>query len=139
MTEVRRGTKTASILVIEDHAATARGLCALLRTRGHRVDSATDADSGVARVQKKRYDLVLTDLDLGDEHEPTVLARMRITRPGLAVLVVSARDRASVLRSIEDPSGVDYLEKPVDPERLLAAVEALLPPRLVRRAPTHSS
>jgi len=139
MSQVRRRATTALILVIEDHAATARGLCALLRTRGHRVDAATNAASGVARAQKKRYDLVLTDLDLGGEDGPTVIARVRVSRPDLAVLVVSARDRASVLRSIDDPSGVDYLEKPVDPERLLAAVEALLPARLVRRAPVHSS
>jgi DNA-binding response OmpR family regulator len=123
------GTADATdVLVIEDHAGAARGLRALLLSRGYRVDLAMDAAEALRRVADRSYGLVVADCDLGEQDGSKLVARIRKLCPSLSVLVVSARDRKSLLDLFPGLDLRDCLEKPVDPVALLAAVERHLRP-----------
>lgn len=119
------------VLVIEDYAPAARGLRALLVSRGYGVDLAADSTDALRRVMEQSYGLVVADFDLGVEDGVDLVRRIRRLRPGLPVLAVTARDLDTTGDLAREGAIEELLEKPVDPRLLLAAVERYLADRPV--------
>jgi DNA-binding response OmpR family regulator len=118
------------IVVVEDEPAIRRGVTDALRVSGYEVSEAADGEAGLAAALRRGVGLVLLDLLLPRRDGLEVLAELRKARPGLPVIVLTARgsedDRVRGLRMGAD----DYVVKPFSARELLARVEAVL-----RRAP----
>ena len=118
------------IVVVEDEPAIRRGVTDALRVSGYEVSEAADGDAGLQAALRRGVGLVLLDLLLPRHDGLDVLAELRKARPGLPVIVLTARgseeDRVRGLRMGAD----DYVVKPFSARELLARVEAVL-----RRAP----
>ncbi len=113
------------ILLVEDDPVLREGLVDLLGGAGHEVEAVAD---GVAAVQEGRetaYDLVLLDLMLPKLDGIEVCRRLRVARPALPIMMLTARgaeeDKVRGLQSGAD----DYVTKPFGARELLARVEAL--------------
>lgn len=123
---------TASILVIEDNPANMNLMVYLLEAHGYRVLSAWDGEQGVAAARRERPDLVLCDLRLPKLDGHGVLRQLRAdpaTRaiPVLAASAEPADDGGAALLA----AGFDgWLAKAFEPEQLLPALAAWLPPPL---------
>ena len=59
-------TKANSILVVDDETSMREFLEMLLSKEGYRVSLAKNGKQAITLIQKKAYDLVLTDIRLGD-------------------------------------------------------------------------
>ena len=120
----------ARILYVEDNDDNVYLLRNRLRRRGFDVVVARDGASGVEMARSERPDLVLMDLGLPvlDGWEATRLLRADPATCGIPIIALSAHampgDRAEAL----DAGCDDYDVKPVEWPRLLAKIEALLPP-----------
>lgn len=113
------------VLAIEDDLAILRLLERGLLAYDYDFASAEDGESGARRALEADVELVLLDISLPgiDGHE--VLRRIRRERPGLPIIMLTARDE---LQSKVDSLGAgadDYLTKPFALEELLARVGAL--------------
>ena len=119
----------ASILVVEDDPAIRRGLVDALTFAGYDPRQAEDGPSGL-QAALSGVDLVLLDVVLPGMTGFEVLEQIRVARPGLPVIMLTARgteeDRVRGLKEGAD----DYVVKPFSPTELLARVEAVL-----RRSP----
>lgn len=121
---------TASILVIEDNPANMSLMVYLLEAYGYRVLSAWDGEQGVAAARRERPDLVLCDLRLPRLDGHGVLRQLKAdpaTRaiPVLAASAEPADDGGAALLA----AGFDgWLAKAFEPEQLLPALAAWLPP-----------
>ena len=120
------GSPAVRVLVIEDEprirAFLARGLAA----EGLHVDESVDGRSGLAQAFEEDYDLVILDLLLPELDGLSVLRALHDSRPGLPVLVLSARsDLPTKLRGFELGAS-DYLAKPFSFDELLARVRVQL-------------
>ena len=113
------------ILIVEDETAIVRFLKRGLNAHGHRVLSADNGEDGVRLAVEEPLDLVLLDISLPrlDGHE--VLRRIRIRRPSLPVLMLTARDDLQNKVGALDGGADDYLTKPFVFEELLARMRAL--------------
>ncbi|MBA2450704.1 MAG: response regulator transcription factor [Chloroflexi bacterium] len=113
------------ILIIEDELGIVRFLERGLTAHGHQVVSADNGDDGVLLAVDETVDFVLLDISLPglDGHE--VLRRIRAVRPGLPVLMLTARDDLRNKVSALDAGADDYLTKPFAFEELLARIRAL--------------
>ncbi len=113
------------ILVVEDDAALRDGLVDLLSAAGHRVEATADGESALARAADPAFDLLLLDLMLPKLDGIEVCRRVRVLRPELPILMLTALgdedDKVRGLRSGAD----DYVTKPFGTRELLARVEAL--------------
>jgi two-component system, OmpR family, response regulator len=114
------------ILVVEDEprilAFVARGL----EAEGFVVDAAEDGMEALQRARGARPDLVVLDLLLPRVDGLTVLRELKRDRPGLPVLVLSARsDLPTKLRGFELGAN-DYVAKPFAFDELIARIKALL-------------
>ena len=113
------------ILAIEDEPAIVRMLERGLTAAGHQVLTATSGEDGVLLATDEGVDVVLLDIGLPDLSGHSVLARIRAGRPGLPVLMLTARDDLANKVKALDAGADDYLTKPFAFEELLARIRAL--------------
>jgi two-component system response regulator TctD len=114
------------ILLVEDDAALARGLVALLTQSGYDTDAVTTGAAAVSHHAVGAYAAIVLDLGLPDLSGFDVLKQVRGDGSRCPVLVLTARsgleDRVRGLDSGAD----DYLLKPFEAPELLARLRALL-------------
>jgi DNA-binding response OmpR family regulator len=113
------------ILIVEDEPAIARFLERGLNAHGHRVLCAYDGEEGTRLAVEEPVDFVLLDISLPRLDGREVLRRIRLKRPDLPVLMLTARDDTSNKVGALDAGADDYLTKPFVFEELLARIRAL--------------
>jgi len=119
--------------VVEDELGLREGLCDLLAGDGHEVSAAADGAQGVARGLAEPFDLVVLDLMLPRLDGIEVCRRLRAARPGMPILILTARGgEDDVVRGLGEGAD-DYVTKPFGARELLARVRAL-----ARRAPPRA-
>jgi DNA-binding response OmpR family regulator len=114
------------LVVVEDESAIRRGVADALRASGYEVAEAGDGTRGLEEAAKVGVELVLLDLMLPRKNGLEVLTALRLQRPKLPVIILTARgsedDRVRGLQMGAD----DYVVKPFSARELLARVEAVL-------------
>jgi DNA-binding response OmpR family regulator len=129
--------RASRIVVVEDEPAIRRGVADALRTCGYDVAEAGDGVKGLAEASREDADLVLLDLMLPRKDGMELLRELRLTRPSVPVIILTARgtedDRVRGLKMGAD----DYVVKPFSARELLARVEAVLRRTLGRSASVH--
>jgi two-component system KDP operon response regulator KdpE len=115
----------ASVLLVEDDAATRHAVGAFLEGHAHAVVEAGDAATALRSWDLHRPDLIVLDLGLPDQDGLTVIRRVR--RDALTpILVLSARDREVDKVAALDLGADDYVTKPFSMAELRARIDALL-------------
>lgn len=114
------------ILLIEDDALLADGLARSLRQTGYSVEIADTGAGAERRLASSDFDLAILDLGLPDLDGSTVLQRLRQRRPGMPVLVMSARMALEERVRLLDLGADDYVVKPIALVELEARVRALI-------------
>lgn len=133
--------KETRILIIEDDPDMALALRLPLEAGGYQVFEARSGEEGLQKVQEIKPDLIILDammetttagfqvslaLRSPDPRSPYAAYR------DIPLLMVTAIHTTTALRFGPDEAYLpvdDFVEKPVDPDVLLAKVEALLGPR----------
>jgi two-component system, OmpR family, copper resistance phosphate regulon response regulator CusR len=114
------------ILVVEDEERIRAFLARAFEAEGLNVDVVKDGERGLALALSGSYEIVILDLMLPGRAGLDVLVELHRERPGLPVLILSARnDLATKLRGFE-LGAVDYLAKPFSLDELLARVRVQL-------------
>ena len=115
-----RSTKIAPIAVVEDDPVTLAGWTELLRDAGYDVVGAASFEEG-REALKAGPALLIVDVRLGAYNGLQLIIRARSDRPDIPLILVTGYADDAV-RSAAELWGAMYLEKPVDPNRLLTAV-----------------
>lgn len=114
-----------SILVVEDHDLLREATVAALNSAGHTATGVVCAEDVSDASSIQPPELFVIDLNLPGEDGISLAKRIRQTHPRAGIIMVTARTEIKD-RITGYESGADiYLPKPVEPEELLAAVEAL--------------
>lgn len=122
------------ILIIEDDSAIRRGLVDALSYAEYDTIEAGDAEAGMDRAVKMDYDLLLLDLILPGGDGFDILKKVRVARPTLPVIILTARGEESERIQGLNLGADDYVVKPFSIKELLARIEAVL-----RRSPERPS
>jgi DNA-binding response OmpR family regulator len=113
------------VLIVEDDPAIVRFLERGLAAHGHTTMKAMDGEEGVSLAANEHVEMVLLDIMLPRLDGQQVLQRIRLRRPSLPVLMLTARDEVRHKVDALDGGADDYLTKPFDLEELLARMRAL--------------
>jgi DNA-binding NtrC family response regulator len=119
----------ASILIVDDEKKITTLLEGELSDEGYEVTTATDGDDAIRILRAKRFDVVLTDLRLGRTDGVQVLRAAKEIDPECAVLLMTAYATVKTAVSAMKDGAADYLEKPVDLEKLRLVLERSLETR----------
>lgn len=114
------------ILVAEDDEALGNFVRLGLEAEHYAVDVSASGDQVRDLSQATNYDLLLLDLGLPNLDGKTVLRQVRVKKPTLPVLVLSARSRVQERVECLDLGADDFLSKPFAFAELSARIRALL-------------
>ncbi len=114
--------RRAQILLVEDHGDTGRIMSRLLRNAGYVVDHAENSGSALRLFQDKIYDLVVSDLGLPDESGLELMKKIRAIRPETPGICLSGYGMEEDLKACQEAGFAEHLTKPVDMQRLRAAI-----------------
>lgn len=139
------GAASVRMIVVDDHPVFRLGMVALLGSIPgfDVVAEADDVESAVAAATTHDVDVVLMDLNLGDESGVAATREILRRVPDVGVLVVTMMDdddhvlaalRAGALGYVLKGAGPDEIERAV---RAVAAGELLLSPQVAARAVPH--
>lgn len=120
-----------SILLVDDDAVFVEAVTAVLETR-YAVRSAPNGKEALQEIEEHRPDLIVLDVMMDYLSEGFDVARRLRTNDetkSIPIVMLTGVDQAYNYRLEVDESWVPcerYLEKPVDPQRLLAEVQSLI-------------
>ena len=113
------------ILLIEDEPSLRDGIVDLLEGDGHVVTAAADGVTGLESGLRGLFELVVLDLMLPRLDGTEVCRRLRAARPGIPILMLTARgSEDDKVRGLIEGAD-DYVTKPFSPRELLARVRAI--------------
>jgi CheY-like chemotaxis protein len=118
------------ILLVEDNEMNRDMLTRRLERHGFSVCCAFDGAVGVAMAASEHPDLILMDVALGemDGWEATQLIRDNPATSAIPIIALTAHALASDRDKSVEVGCSDFDTKPVDLQRLLGKIRALLPP-----------
>jgi two-component system CheB/CheR fusion protein len=118
------------VLVVEDDPGTREALTEMLRLSGAEVRSAESAESAITLFEEFTPELLVCDIAMPDEDGFNLLARIRALGPGrggdVPALALTALAGAEDRRRVFDAGFQMHMAKPVDIDRLVTALTALL-------------
>jgi signal transduction histidine kinase/DNA-binding response OmpR family regulator len=117
-----------SILIVEDEADISRLLQLLLQRAGYRVLQAHSLTQARQLLASEVIAAITLDLRLPDGNGLELLKELRQdpARQGLPILVISAASEQGRLTLQGGLQGIDWLDKPIDPRRLLTSLHRSL-------------
>ena len=113
------------VLVVEDDAGIRSALIHALSDRGHAVESAPNAMTGLQSAISGEPDVVILDLGLPDLDGVELLRMLRAVS-GTPVIVATARDDDEQVVRALDAGADDYMIKPFSADTLDARIRAVL-------------
>lgn len=113
------------VLIVEDDADTRNALQISVMAAGMFVYVAEDSDEAHAVARDTQPDVVLLDLGLPGIGGLRTIPMIRDAAPSTRVVVVSAFEESAHAAEALEHGAQLYLEKPIDREQLLAAIDAV--------------
>jgi two-component system, cell cycle response regulator DivK len=119
----------ARVLVVEDNASNMTLATFLLKSNGHTVLSATDAEEGLAMARAERPDLILMDIQLPgmDGLEATALLKRDASTRTVPVIALTALAMKGDEERIRRAGCDGYIAKPMRYKEFLETVSRFLP------------
>ena len=114
---------STTILLVEDTPSLSLYYQAVLEKSGYVVDCAATSEEALAGFGSGEYPIVLLDLILPDGDGRDLLSTMMHQAPETKVIVITANGSVNLAVEAMRGGAVDFLVKPFDENRLLAAVE----------------
>ena len=125
------------ILIIDDDRDLVSSMRIVLESRSHQVRTAYGGQDGYARIEEKAPDLIILDVMMATDTEGFDLAFKLMNQPqyrDIPILMITsftqrmAEDGPERFQHIlgENWPVTQLMEKPIDPEELLKAVDAIL-------------
>ncbi|MBR9914260.1 MAG: sigma-54-dependent Fis family transcriptional regulator [Algicola sp.] len=118
----------AKILVIEDEAAIRRVLVKILSEESdtYEVEEAEDGLSGIEKIKKDDFDLVLCDIKMPKMDGVEVLEAVKKIKPETPMVMISGHGDLDTAVNTMRLGAFDYISKPPDLNRLLNTVRIAL-------------
>jgi DNA-binding response OmpR family regulator len=113
------------ILVVEDEGSLRDGIVDLLAGDGHGVTAVADGAAGLETGLRDPFDVVVLDLMLPKLDGMEVCRQLRAARPGMPILMLTARgSEDDKVRGLIEGAD-DYVTKPFSARELLARIRVL--------------
>jgi AraC-like DNA-binding protein/FixJ family two-component response regulator len=131
------------VLIADDEYWIRQSLLTLIDWRAHGfecLEPAVDGEDAWERIRRDAPDVAVLDIDMPFVSGTELTRRVRDESPGTAVLILSGYSDFEYVREALTYGAVDYLLKPADPDKLVAALNRaveVLEAQRARRAEAH--
>ncbi|NOX36614.1 MAG: sigma-54-dependent Fis family transcriptional regulator [Calditrichaeota bacterium] len=111
------------ILVVDDDEVLLRNLKRLLETRRYRVDTVSNPKIVPDMLQKESYSCILLDVRMPALSGMDLLKLVKREHGQLPVIMISGESTIGIAVEALKIGAYDFIEKPIDPDRLLVSVQ----------------
>jgi len=118
--------KQYKILVVDDELSMREFLDVLLSKEGYKLSLASNGKQAVKLIQINSYDLVLTDIRLGDITGLDVLNEVKKKDPDTVVIMISAYSTTQIAVEAMNQGAYDFVPKPFDNSELKSTIAKAL-------------
>jgi len=113
----------ANVLVVDDEREHAQVMCEALTRQGHKCDVTYNLHEALGRLDRKPYDVVVTDLVMEDRRDGLeVLKKTKQLDPPPPVVLVTAHGDIPTAVQAMNEGAYSFIEKPLDLEYFRAQV-----------------
>jgi len=116
----------ARLLVVDDESGIRGALVQVFEYEGHDVRSAEDGHAGIAMAEEFRPDVIFLDVKMPGLDGLDVLERLREDDPSALVIMISGHGTIDTAVEATRKGAYDFLEKPLDTDRLLVTLRRAL-------------
>ena len=121
------------ILVVDDEPEVCDALVGFLADEGHKAHAVHTGEEGLRSARESVYDVVFLDVRLPGMGGLEVLQRLRQDVPGTDVVMISGQADVGTAVKATKLGAYDFLEKPLQPERLALLLQHLDERRRMQR------
>jgi DNA-binding NtrC family response regulator len=111
-----------SVLVLDDEPIVIKSLKLALSKVGCAVEIFQDPELALSRLEEKNFDIVVTDVVMGDIDGIQVLEHVIERSPDTKVIIMTAFAMMEMARKAMDRGAFDFIAKPFDTEEIRAIV-----------------
>ena len=112
----------AQVLVVEDDNVLRQALSDTLDVAGYNTRTVASGEEAMSELHKFRPDIIVSDVQMDGMDGHTLLSNVQDKNPQIPFLLMTAygnvHDAVDAMRS----GAVDYVEKPIEPEKLVSLV-----------------
>jgi DNA-binding NtrC family response regulator len=101
-----------SLLVVDDEPIVCRSLARSLGKIGFSVETVDDPERGLALVGERSFDIVITDIVMGDVDGIQILTRVLEHSPRTKVIIITAFATREIAREAMARGAFDFIAKP---------------------------
>ena len=118
------------ILLVDDDPAMIEVSRIILEKEGYDVISATDKDDGLLMVEEEHPDIMILDVMMKEMDDGMVMVReLRARGVQTPIIMLTGLGKATWMKFVgtnEDIQVNEFFEKPVEPQKLIAAIKKLV-------------
>lgn len=132
MNNTKKLSKTR-ILAVDDEAAIRKSITMLLKAEGYQVTEAGSVAEGLSALSKNSYQVVLTDLRMGDGTGFDIIRKIKSDYPETETILFTAF--GSIENAVEamQAGATDYVTKPFSNEELLLKVRNVVERQIMKQ------
>lgn len=123
---MQQPTTNAKILIADDDDAITTNMAAFLERAGYRVAVASDGNEALAAVHTWKPELVILDVMMPHRNGRDVLRMLRSAGNWTPIILLTQVGTASERAMALEEGADDYLNKPFDPQELVARIRSVL-------------
>ena len=120
--------KTKRILLVEDDAMVCQLLSNVLAFAGYSLEAAHDGREALERLQRERFDLIITDLQMPDVDGLSLLRGVELMGLDVPSIILSGVVDDALIAQGRELGARDYIAKPIMADELLERVALQLEP-----------
>jgi len=126
MTTDAEKKRVPRILVVDDEQSMRNFLEIMLRREGYVVDLAANGDEAVGFVEKKIYDLVITDIIMPGPSGTEILKKVKEVNPATIVIMITAYASTESAVEAMKEGAYDYITKPFNVDEIKVIISNAL-------------
>lgn len=121
------------ILIVDDDPQSCSALLRVFRKTGHAVTAVESGFQAIEELARQPFDLLITDLMMPGMDGIMLLREAKRLDPDLDVIILTGSNSVADAVSAIKFGAYDYLEKPIQAERLLAVAEHIFERRALQQ------
>lgn len=110
------------ILIVDDEAIVRESIRDWLKDSGYEVSVAASGEEALELIEKDDFSVMIVDLRLPQMTGIDVLKRVKAVKPGIKSIVITAYPSMLSQNEATKLGAIDYLVKPISPEKLEALI-----------------
>lgn len=114
-----------SILIVDDEDFTRSGLAKILAEEGFSVHTADGGESALLETRKRKFDLVITDIKMGELDGIELTRKIKKRNPDQHIIVMTAYGDIDSYLEVMNLGSFDYINKPFTAKELIRIINKL--------------